>query len=246
MKKYNVSAVVGYPSAIGLLAKASMESRANLQLKAVLTTSEMLAETVRETISKAFGCTVFDFYGSAERVCYIHSCEYGNYHLVPEYGYTELIPLADSDSKYKVVSTGFWNKAMPLIRYDTGDIVTRSDKTCRCGRAFEVIESIDGRDGDVIKTPSGRQLGVTLIIQVLYVICGTTGILESQIVQDQIDHLTIKYVPLNGFGKKGLEQFKTLVTRYLPSELKLDFAKVDRIERTADGKLRPLVSLIGS
>ena len=199
---------------------------------------------MRQTITKAFSCRVFDFYGSAERVCYIQTCEQGHYHIIPEYGLTELIPLSESTGKYKVISTGFWNMAMPLIRYDTGDIVTATEKKCPCGRAFDVVDSIDGREGDVIKTPSGRQLGVTLMIQLLYVICGTAHILESQIVQDQIDHLTIKYVPSPVFTRKDLDDFYNLITRFLPSELKFGFQEVDAIERTDSGKIRPLVSLI--
>ena len=244
IKKYSVKAIVGYPSAISFLAKTVLDAGITLELKAALTTSEILTDSMRETIAKAFGCKVFDFYGSAERVCYILTCEYGHYHIIPEYGLTELIDLSESSGKYKVVSTGFWNMAMPLIRYDTGDIVTATGKRCPCGRAFDVIDSIDGRAGDVIKTPSGRQLGVTLMIQLLYVICGTQHILESQIVQDQIDHLTIKYVPSPVFTRKDLEDFDNLITRFLPSELKFGFQEVDAIERTGSGKIRPLVSLI--
>jgi len=246
MKKYKIKAVVGYPSAISFLAKTALENDRGLKLKAALTTSEILTEAMRQTIAKAFGCKVFDFYGSAERVCYIHTCEYGSYHLIPEYGLTELLAADDSPAKYRVIATGFWNFAMPLIRYDSGDIVTRAERTCKCGRDFQIIESIDGRAGDVIKTPSGRQFGVTLMIQILYVICGTKNIIESQIVQDEIDHLTIKYLPGDGFSKEDLEDFKALLRKYLPGELKFDFIKVEAIEKTTSGKVRPLVSLIES
>ncbi|MFC1676101.1 phenylacetate--CoA ligase family protein [Planctomycetota bacterium] len=244
IKKYSVKAIVGYPSAISFLAKTILDAGIELDLKAALTTSEILTESMAETITKAFGCRVCDFYGSAERVCYIHTCEHGHYHIIPEYGLTELIALSESSGKYKVISTGFWNMAMPLIRYDTGDIVTVTGKKCCCGRVFDVVDSIDGRAGDVIKTPSGRQLGVTLMIQLLYVICGTQHIIESQIVQDQIDHLTIKYVPSDVFTRKDLDDFDNLITRFLPSELKFGFEEVDAIERTGSGKIRPLVSLI--
>lgn len=247
MKRYRIKALVGYPSAINFLARTCLDSGIELKLKAALTTSELLTKSMRDTITKAFHCKVFDFYGSAERVCYIHTCECGNYHLIPEYGLTELIPIDKSDEdRCKVVSTGFWNMAMPLIRYDTGDIVTKSDDICPCGRNFQLIESIDGREGDVIVTSSGRHLGVTLMIQLLYVICGTRHIAESQIIQDAVDHLTIEYVPTGKFGKEDLEEFRTLVVKYLPSELDFDFKAVKAVERTESGKIRPLVSRISS
>lgn len=245
MKEYRVKAAVGYPSAINLLAKACLDSAIELDLKAVLTTSEILTDSMRETMTRAFGCRIFDFYGSAERVCYIQTCEHGSYHVIPEYGLTELIPVNGSDNRRcKIVSTGFWNMAMPLIRYDMGDVVITSDEVCPCGRAFPLVESIDGRDGDVIKTPSGRLMGVTLIIQLLYVICGTRYIAESQIIQDSIDHLTITYVPTDKFEKKDLDDFRHLLVKSLPSELRFDFKRVEAVERTDRGKIRPVISRI--
>ena len=246
LKHYRIKAIVGYPSAIGFLARMNQELRLNVRLHAALTTSELLTPATKETIASAFRCRVFDFCGSAERVYYIHTCEKGTYHIIPEYGYTELIPADDPDSDCcRVISTGFWNYAMPLIRYDTGDLVVRSKASCSCGRNFPAIESIDGRAGDVIKTPSGRRLGVTLLMQTLYVICGTSHILESQIIQDAMDHLTIKYVPTRGFSHTDVDEFSKRLSEYVPRELSFDFQKTDAIERTVSGKVRPLVSLVG-
>jgi phenylacetate-CoA ligase len=245
IKEYKIKALVGYPSAISFLGKLCLQRNIKVPLKTVLTTSELLTESMKETIEEAFSCRVFDFYGGAERVCYIHTCEHGNYHVVPEYGFTELIPVSDSEpNKCKVISTGFWNRGMPLLRYDTGDIVIKSDKKCPCGRHFQVIESICGREGDIIKTPSGRHLGVTLLMQLLYVICGVGGIAESQVVQDAIDHITIKYVPVGKLDENQLTDFRKVLDKYLPSELKFDFQEVDSVEKTKAGKVRPLVSLI--
>jgi len=243
IQRFGVKAVVGYPSALSFLARACLDAGYDLPLRAALTTSELITPKMRETITEAFGCPVFDFYGSAERVCYIHMCDKGSYHIVPDYGYTELIPVDASDpSRCRVVSTGLWNRAMPLIRYDMGDVVVRSDRTCECGRHFPVVEGIDGREGDVIRTPSGRQLGVTLMIQLLYVICGTHNIVESQMIQDALDHLTIEYVPTDGFTDQDRSDFGGLIGQYLPSELKFDLKQVQQCNRTSSGKLRPLVS----
>jgi phenylacetate-CoA ligase len=242
MKKYGVVALAGYPSAVYLLAKTCLDSGINLKLKSVMTSSETLTESARATISRAFNCRVFDFYGGAERVCYIHTCEHGTYHVVPEYGLTELIPVSDGDDHIcRVVSTGFWNRAMPFIRYDTGDTVVKSSRKCPCGRAFPVVESITGRQIDVIRTPSGRQFGAAILTHLLY---GTNHILESQIIQDALDHITIEYVPASGFGENDLSSFRGLVVKHLPSELKVDLKQVQAVKRTVSGKIRPVVSHI--
>jgi len=244
IKKHKIMALVGYPSAIYLVAKFCIRNNISLELKSVMTSSETLTLHMRETIQVAFGAKIYDFYGSAERVCYIFTCEKGSYHINPEYGLTELIPVDDSIAckKYKVVSTGFWNFAMPFIRYDTGDIVTKSDKNCGCGRKFQVIESIEGRVSDEIKTISGRVFGAALLTHLLY---GVDNIIESQIVQTQLDFIEIRYVPGNDFGEKNLNELRALVKLHLPDELAVEYSLVDKIERTVSGKFRPVVSIEG-
>ncbi|MHC4553593.1 MAG: phenylacetate--CoA ligase family protein, partial [Planctomycetota bacterium] len=156
MKKYNIKAINGYPSAVYFMAKGLLAKNHPIKLNAILTTSETMEPHQRQVIEKAFQCQVYDYYGCAERVCYIHTCEQGNYHILPEYGITELIPAeAPNEGCHRVVGTGFWNLAMPLIRYNMGDLVQKQEGDCSCGRAFPMVSRIMGRDGTYIQTPSG-------------------------------------------------------------------------------------------
>jgi phenylacetate-CoA ligase len=245
MKKYKVKALVGYPSSVYPVARVCLDCGINFRLQSVLLTSETLIPPHKKTIIKAFNCKLFDFYGNAERVCYIFTCEHGNYHIVPEYGLTELIPAQDNEGGHcNIVATGFWNLTMPLIRYDTGDMVIKSDQTCMCQRAFPVIKSIIGRQGDVIKTPSGRELGASIVTHLVYVICGANYFVESQIIQDGLDHITIEYVPSSNFSEQYLEEFRIRLAKYLPGDLKFSLKKINAVQRTSSGKIKPIVSKI--
>jgi len=247
LRRYKVKAIVGYPSAVNILARGCLDSGIELKLQSALLTSEIVTKSTRDMIAKAFDCKVYDFYGAAERVSYIHTCEHGSYHIVPEYGVTETIPVDNSDKQCcKIIATGFWNLAMPLIRYDTEDLAVLSNKKCPCGRAFRVVESIDGREGDVIRTPSGVELGVCIAAYIIYVSCATEGIIESQIIQDAPDHITIEYVPDKGFSSEHLSELYKNLAEHLPGDLKLTVKKVDAVRRTASGKIKPVVSLINS
>ena len=243
MQKYRIRALVGYPSSVFLLARTCLDLGMDIKLHAVLTSSETITDTARNTISRAFGCQVFDFYGAAERVCYIHTCEHGSYHVIPEYGLTELVPEGHADDcRCRVIATGFWNFAMPLIRYDTGDVVVKSNERCPCGRACPVVRSIEGRQGDIIRTPSQRQLGCAL----LGVLCGTGNVVESQIIQNQLDRITIEYVPSPRFSAEDLNSFQKLISIHLPEELKVELKQVHSIQKTRSGKLRQVVSNLGA
>ena len=241
---YKCKALNAYPSTAYFLAKTCLDNNLKINLKAVLTTSETLYDNQKDAIEKAFNCNVYDYYGSAERVCYIFTCEEGKYHIQPEYGFTELIPL---DDKYplrcKVVSTGFWNFAMPFIRYELGDIIQLSEtQICKCGRNYPIIDHIEGRKGDVVKTPSGREFGAAILTHLLY---GTDNIKESQIIQEEINAIKINYVPNKMFCERDLNNFKKLIKQHLPThELRTSLHQVDKTERTKSGKLRPVISTL--
>ncbi len=240
IREYRVRAIVGYPSPIAFLAKVCRASGVKVGLRAVLTTSETLTDVMREDMTAAFDCPVFDFYGAAERVCYIYTCERGSYHVIPEYGYTEFIPLEHSENgECRVVATGFWNFAMPLIRYDLGDVVVPADDRCPCGRAFPVVKSIAGRTGDVVRMSSGLQLGPTLMARVTK---GANNVLEMQIVQDRLDHIVIRFVPNSEFTERDFADFQSHVAHYMPSELQISYERTGRIDRTQSGKTKFIVS----
>jgi phenylacetate-CoA ligase len=240
MRRYKVRALQAYPSAAYFVAKGMLARGIRLPLKAVLTTSETLDPAKKEVIEQAFECKVFDYYGSAERVCYIHMCEKGSYHIVPEYGLTELV-VADppNDECCKIVATGFWNMAMPLIRYDIGDLVVPRSGVCDCGRCFPMVERIIGREGTYIRTPSGRVLGAMaieyILARVLYAMY-KMPILEGQIVQEREDLVTLEYVALDAFTPDDGAKLLTLLRQEIPSEMQVRLRQIDKMKQTSSGK----------
>lgn len=240
MESFCVRTMYSFPSVLRLLTQAYLYSNCRLKIKSVMTTAETLDQSVKDHAEEVFQCTVFNNYGSSERVCYIFMCEQGSYHVQPEYGLKEFEPMISVDSNaFKVIATGFWEYAMPLVCYDTGDLVFLSHNTCSCGRQFPVISSILGREGDLIKTPSGRIYGPAILT---YLVRGTEHILECQIVQDEIDHIFIYYVPTVQFTQADLHNFRVSIDKYLPNELSYTLKETSKIDRAKSGKFRPVIS----
>jgi phenylacetate-CoA ligase len=240
MKAYRIKALIAYPSAAYVLAKGCLERKLALKLHCVLTTSETLDETKKRTISEAFECPVFDFYGSTERVCYIQMCERGSSHVIPEYGLTELIPAAPpNEDCCQVVSTGFWSLTVPLIRYNLRDLVKVSGRTCSCGRAFTVVDKIIGRDGSMIVTPSGLQLGASAIECILANILYTMydmPVVAGRVVQDACDLLTLEYVPDAGFASEHTERLRAVMAEHVPTGMRAELRALKEMDRTSRGK----------
>lgn len=129
------------------------------QIKAVISLGEPLGDHVRDAVLEQFGCPMIDIYSSTE--CGILACEChesGMLHLQSELGYFEVLDAEDRPAAPgcwgRLVVTPLYNLAMPLIRYDTGDLV-RLHQSCSCGRSHPTIERMVGRSANLLQRPNG-------------------------------------------------------------------------------------------
>lgn len=222
------------PSVLVLFAKRMLDEGRlyrGRSLRGFVTSSETLPATDRRLIEKAFSCKVFDWYGSVERASAIGTCESGNYHVLSDYGMTEFVPQPDGSDE--LLCTSFDNDLMPWIRYRIGDSVVRADPgyRCPCGRHFPVIERINGRVEDYLFTADGRRVFLASDI------VDSVGALESQIRQRSRDAIHILYVASTA-RPLDEESLRRRARAVLGEEMQVSVERVDRIPRTAAGKLR--------
>ena len=125
----------GYPSSLAALAAYVVDRGVDFpaHVRWITVGSENLLAQQAEVIERAFGVRPIQHYGLAEAVANISECERGALHIDEDFGAVELLPLPDGAS-YRLVGTNFTNLATPLLRYDTGDVITLDDVGCDCGR----------------------------------------------------------------------------------------------------------------
>lgn len=238
MRYHGIEYLEGFPSSIYTLAKYVLESKIDFALKAVLTTAETLDKKRSSVIEEAFRCRVFDYYRIAENVAAIHTCEFGRYHLIPEYSFMEFRPNEHLDSDYyEVIGTSFTNMAMPLIRYRTGDAVKPSTEKCPCGRSFPVVEHIIGHFDDVIVTPSGRSVAL-----LYHIFDDAQNLVEAQLYQPDKRHVVVRIVPDRYFrtrdGKRLLDKLQSRVGEDIDFHIEV----VSAIPKNSNGKFRRVIS----
>jgi phenylacetate-CoA ligase len=231
-----------YPSSIEPIARYLLEHDiTSVRPAAVITSSETLFPSVRAMIERAFACTVFDHYGSAEMVALITQCEAGSYHIVPEFGFVEVLDggrQVEPGETGELVATGFINPVMPLVRYATGDRAVMGRGTCSCRRSGQTIERIEGRMDDVIVTPEGNLVG-----RLDPIFKAVSSLHETRIVQDVKDHVRIEIVASSEFTQRMEEALRAEVRSRLGPRMRIDIVRVPAIERTGSGKLRTVVNL---
>jgi phenylacetate-CoA ligase len=146
----------GYPSSLLVVARHAIRYKWRLpSLVGAFTASEMVTPEVRDAVREAFGVQIFDHYGQAEITCMFHECEaHSGLHVDWEYGLVELGESAGAEC-FPIIATNLHNFAMPLLRYDTGDLSMGRWHQCTCGRVAPVVRGIRGRRDDYIEMSGG-------------------------------------------------------------------------------------------
>ncbi|MFQ6043915.1 MAG: phenylacetate--CoA ligase family protein, partial [Candidatus Poribacteria bacterium] len=243
LQEYDFEYWQGYPSSIYLVAVYLDENGIKLRKppRAIFTSSESLLAYQRELIEKAVGAPIYDRYGNSEFCASMVQCEAGNYHVDMEFGLIEVEKIEETDETYTghLICTGFWNEALPLIRYRVGDVATFMKKPCPCGRESTPVKEIDGRIEDYVVTPDGKRIG-----RMDHVFKDMVNIKESQILQDEVSSITVKIVRRSEYTasdeKRLLREFRSR----LGDEIEMHLDYVDEIPRLENGKFRAVISSI--
>jgi phenylacetate-CoA ligase len=244
LQRFDPEFIYAYPSILFMIAQWSKKYDYRLSfnsLHGIVTSSETIYGNQKSMIEEVFRTQVFDWYGLFERVIFIGTCEYGSYHIFPDYGITELIPIKTTENNglYELIGTGFINSLTPLIRYRTGDIVSLINGTCKCGRKFPCVGSILGRSNDVIMTSTGR-----VIVMVDYAF-DAAHIRFAQIIQESIKELIIMIVPDSGYSMSDEKKIIDNMKQRVGKDMNIAIQIVEEIPRLPNGKCKLIVSKMG-
>jgi phenylacetate-CoA ligase len=247
MDRRGIQFLWGYPGSLYFLAQWAAKRGWNRSLRAIATWGDNLYTHYRAAIEAAFGCKVFDQYGIGEGVMIAAQCGQGcHYHqfdtdVILEFVDDDEQPVGSGEVGHILV-TRLHPGPMPLIRYRVGDIgIPGGEGACACGRAFRIMESIQGRDTDIITTPSGNRLIVHFF----------TGILEYypeidtfQVVQEEPDSIVLKLVP-RGMLEDNLIRKVVSQLKDRGADLNIRVEVVSEIPLPPNGKRRFVISRLG-
>jgi phenylacetate-CoA ligase len=232
----------GYPSIIYALAELISANDIVLTSppKIIFTGAEKLYGYQKKLLSEVFQCDIADQYGFSEGAGNASTCQYGLYHEDFEFGHLEYIQPSLNSDQGEILSTGFSNLAMPLIRYQVGDSAIKSDGFCQCGRKSKTFRSFIGRIEDYIITPEG-----TKIQRFDYLFKETNNIKECQIVQRRLNEITFRIIPRKRYSiSEDEDALKKLVKEWISPFIEVYFEYPKEIERSSSGKFVAVKSLI--
>lgn len=216
--------------------------------KAIITTSEILTDSIRSEIQNITNLNVFNEYGCGEVGSIAHECGHGKMHLMSDNLIVEILDDNNQPANSgELVVTDLFNYAMPLIRYKLGDFATLTDQPCTCGRGLPVIEKIHGRAYDTIITPNGNRFHPESIMYVFEEFKEAHGsIRQFQLVQTVLDTLEIHIIKTPDIIDNALieQKIPQRINQILGYPFNYHFFYPNIIPREKSGKLRIVKSLL--
>jgi phenylacetate-CoA ligase len=216
--------------------------------RGIITSAMVLHSWQRAVIEEVFDCKVTNRYGCEEVGLIACECEQHNgLHINADNVVVETVRDAQPagfGQPGSVVLTDLTNRAMPLLRYQVGDVATLTDRRCPCGRGLPLLERIEGREADYVVTSSGELIsGISLTENFALQV---PGVAQIQILQDAVDRFRFRVMRGPDFGPDSLVHMEQVVRSRFGSAVTYTLEYVDAIPAEPSGKYRFCISRVAN
>ncbi len=232
--------IFSYASTLVELAKYSLKHEIDSQtysLKTVLTAGEGISDDNRQLVEKAFGCPVYRRYSDMELGILgqdnaggsAYKLNWGSY-------YFECLKLdedkpADVGEVGRIVITDLFNRALPLIRYDTGDLGIMDYPE----NDLPQLKEIYGRQRDCVYALDGRLISPAKIFVTMW---GSENIRQWQFIQEEKNYYLMK---INANGTVNENDIISKLKAVLGIEANIVIEYVNEIPVQASNKRRAVI-----
>ncbi len=245
MIKWKPKYLRGYASIVFLLAeyvkKYNLES--NFHLNGIFTTAEMLFKNQRDVIESVFDTKVYDTYGLNDGGITAFECSKQNgFHIDIERAILEVVD-EDGNIIYekegRVIATSLNEYAMPLLRYDTGDLGVLSKERCSCGCDRPLLKELKGRVTDTLKF-NDNFIGSPVIATLM----GKINAKQYQFIQLSKNKLLIKIIKGDNHSKKDEDFIKQSLFSNV-GQIDIEFEYVDNFNVSSGKKHKFIIKMDG-
>ena len=242
-KEKSFFGVIGYASALETLCKyceSIPDKLKKTKMNSMISISESLSSEVKQKLTGIFGIPVVARYSNVENgILGQHRMDgTEEFELNHASYYFEILDI-DSDAVLpdgetgRIVITDLYNYAMPMIRYDTGDIGC-IEKSRITGR--RVLTQLEGRKLDVLFNTRKQLVSSLLVYKNMW---KYKEIDQYQLIQEGNKEYTLKISASEGFHRH--EQIINEYKSYLGEDAEITIEEVFEIPLLASGKRRKVV-----
>ncbi|NUP57891.1 MAG: phenylacetate--CoA ligase family protein [Pseudarthrobacter sp.] len=241
LNAFQPGVLVGYASALVPLSAEQLAGRLRIAPEGVMSASEVLTRQAARDMEAAWGSAPFDVYAATETAGIASPCTYRHRHVYEDLVIVEPVdqagsPVLPGTTGARLFVTVLSSRTLPLIRYEMSDSIRLGGRGCPCGRAFQLLEEVEGRVEDVLVLP-GKQGMVSVHPNVLHEVLDLVNTSGWQVIQEpgQLRVLVAGIAP--GYSVQGI---RTAVAAALEAAgafgTQVAVEPVGELQRTALGK----------
>jgi phenylacetate-coenzyme A ligase PaaK-like adenylate-forming protein len=143
------------------------------------------------------------------------------------------------------VVTPLFNYAMPLIRYELGDMAEVGTASPLCGRGLPTLRRILGRYRNMFRYRDGS---TSWPAATGFRLANFIALRQFQVVQTDFNHVEIRYVADDDAAGRPIDlaALTERVRRVLRQPVDVSVRRVSQIERSSNGKYEDCISLVAS
>jgi phenylacetate-CoA ligase len=244
LRQRRINALLAYPSTLATLSRyvlaQGLDAR-DLALSIIINDSEMLAPALKRELEATFGCHVADRYANAENGMLAFAMPGAEAFRLNRASYVfEFLDLEEDRPQpdgemARVVVTDLFNRAMPLIRYDTGDLAV---PILQDGVGPTALERLDGRRADLVEDMAGRLVSSSMVVATMD---GFPRLERYQL--QQLDAHAFKLRVIDPERSYPVPELTRALLDLLGQGTAISVDRVTDIPAAPSGKFRALVSL---
>jgi phenylacetate-CoA ligase len=239
------SGILAYASALELICQYLDRKQAppvRTRVKSIIAMSESLNDYTRTGMEKYFGVPVVSRYSNLENGIIAQQEAGGKLRfLINSASYHVEILKMDSDDQAgegelgRIVITDLFNRAMPMIRYDTGDIGAIETDPVNESRMY--LSTVEGRKLDLLYDTDGALVSSYIVYKNMW---QYPEIDQYQLVQDDANLYTFRINSRGTFEKEKqlVDEFKSFLGQ--DADFRVEY--VTEIPLLASGKRRKIVN----
>ncbi len=144
----------------------------------------------------------------------------------------------------EILCTDLINYAMPLLRYELGDVGVPVEDCCSCGIRLPLMKRLTGRTDDFLIALDGRR--ISPLIFGPFPFENMERIRQFRVIQERKDRIRFQLVLKGTFpnSEQIFGEAEKKLERLLGIGIHVDFDILDSIQRDPCGKLRKVISRV--
>ena len=209
--------------------------------RGIVSIGELVTEDDRQFAKDVCGCSIFNTYSATDVGTIAAQCSHGNLHVNAEVTRVEIVRPDDTPcepgEEGRILLTTLSNGAMPLLRYDIGDIGALGG-VCGCGLTLPKLTLTVGRERQLFRFSDGSTAIPAFRMEKF---ADRFPARQWQLVQTEPEAVELRFSSASSDDDLAYDEIANEIRATFGRPLKVGFKRIEGEMTGPSGKLEPVM-----